>query len=187
MATPDGTQQEPGGYQLAVSYGPQVLGEGQQMLQEAFESIPHNGGPHEPGASQLAVYDGPQVPGGGQQMPQHLTIGTKTAFKNDYAYAYEKRQIDSETVYVCTKGSEWARTNEVLVLRYVTGIWIAYDSSVSPDGLPHQCRQAVFRCLATDITQPGRHKWQTNYAASRTNAGSAENWHGELWCETRVP
>ena len=146
-----------------------------------------DGGQQEPGGSQLAVPDGPQVPGGGQQMPERLTIGTKKAFEKNYPFPYEKRQIGSETIYVCTKGSEWARTNEVLVLRCVTGIWIAYDSSVSPDGLPHQCRQPVFRSFATDITQPGWYKWQTNHAASPTNAGFAEDWHGDLCAETRVP
>ena len=49
-------------------------------------------------------------------MPEHLTIGTKKAFENNYAFPYEKTQIGSETIYVCTKGSQWARTGEVLVL-----------------------------------------------------------------------
>ena len=55
-------------------------------------------------------------------MPEHLTIGTTKAFARNYAYPYEKKQIGPETIYVCTKGSEWARTNEVLVLRCVTGL-----------------------------------------------------------------
>ena len=139
------------------------------------------------GGSPLAVPDGPQVPGGGRQMPERLTIGTNIAFENNYAFPYEKRQIGAETIYVCSKGSEWARTNEVLVLRCVTGIWTAFDSDVSADGLTLQCGQAVFRCLATDITQPGWHNWQTNYAASRDGAGVAVDWHGALWAETRVP
>ena len=91
------------------------------------------------------------------QMPERLTIGTKKAFENNYPFAYEKKEIGSETIYVCTKGSEWARTNEVLVLRCEAGIWTAFDSAVSADGLTLQCRQPVFRCLATDITQPGWH------------------------------
>ena len=55
-------------------------------------------------------------------MPERLTIGTKKAFGKNYPFPYEKAQIGSETIYVCTKGSEWARTNEVLVLRCVTGV-----------------------------------------------------------------
>ena len=66
-------------------------------------------GQQKPGGSQ-------QVPGGGQEMPEHLTIGTKKAFERNYAFPYEKTQIGLETIYVCTKGSQWARTNEVLVL-----------------------------------------------------------------------
>ena len=64
--------------------------------------------------------EGEQVPGGGQQMPERLTIGTKKAFEKNCAFPYEKKHIGSETIYVCTKGSEWARKNDVLVLRCVT-------------------------------------------------------------------
>ena len=84
---------------------------------------------------------GEQVPGGGQQMPERLTIGTKKAFEKNYPFPYEKKQIGSETIYVCTKGSEWARTNEVLVLRCETGTWTAFDSAVSANGLTLRCRQ----------------------------------------------
>ena len=147
----------------------------------------------EQGGSQLAVPGGPQVPSGGQQMPEHLTIGTKKAFEKNYPFPYQKTQICSETIYVCTKGSEWAREGEVLVLRCVTtqdnspGTWTAFDSAVSADGLTLQCRQPVFRCLETDITQPGWHTWQTNYAANPNDNGLAVDWQGALWAETRVP
>ena len=40
---------------------------------------------------------------------------------------------------------------------------------------------------ATDITQRGWHKWQTNYAADPNDAGLAADWQGALWAETRVP
>ena len=125
--------------------------------------------------------------------PEHLTIGTKKAFENNYAFPYEKTQIDSETIYVCTKGSQWARTSEVLVLRCVTkqdgspGTWIAFVSAASADGSTFQCRQPVFRCLATDITQPGWHTWETNYSANANEACMEVDWQGELWAETRVP
>ena len=125
MASADRGQQEPGG--------------GQQMPQDAFDPFPYDGGQEELSGSQLAVPDGPQVPGGGQQMPEHLTIGTKKAFEKNYPFPYEKTQIGSETIYVCTKGSQWARTSEVLVLRCVTGTWTAFDSAVSADGLTLQC------------------------------------------------
>ena len=146
-----------------------------------------DGGQQEPGGTQLAVPDGPQVPGRGQEMPERLTIGTKKAFEKNYPFPYEKKQIGSETIYVCSKGREWARTKEVLVLRCKTGTWTAFDSAVSADGLTLQCRQPVFRCAAKDITKPGWQQWQTNYAASPIDAGVSVDWQGALWAETRVP
>ena len=127
---------------------------------------------------------------GGQlavQMPERLTIGTKKAFENNYAFPYQRRVIDSETIYVCSKGSQWARDNEVLVLRCESGIWTAYDSAVSADRSTLQCRQPVFRCLAGDITSPGWHEWQTNENASPHDNGLAADWQGALMAETRVP
>ena len=120
-------------------------------------------------------------------MPERLTIGTKNAFARNYAFPYVKKQIGTETIYVCAKGSDQARSDEVLVLRCEGETWIAFDSAVSADGSTLQCRQPVFRCLATDITQPGWHNWQTNYAADPNNAGLAVDWQGALWTETRVP
>ena len=83
--------------------------------------------------------------------------------------------------------------NEVLVLRCVTTAenrpetWTAYDSDVSADGSTLQCRQPVFRCFKTDITVPGWHEWEINYAASPSDAGFSVDWQGTLWAETRVP
>ena len=57
----------------------------------------------------------------GKDMPEHLTIGTKEEFEENYALTYKKRLIASEIVYVCSKGSAWARTNEVVVMRCETG------------------------------------------------------------------
>ena len=124
---------------------------------------------------------------GGEQMSERLTIGTQNAFEKNYPFSYEKKQIGSETIYVCTKGNEWARGNEVLVLRCEGETWTAFDSAVSADGLTLQCRQPVFRCLVTDITQRGWHKWDTNYVASSNDAGLEVDWQGELRAETRAP
>ena len=187
MAGADGGQEERGGSQLAAPDGPQVPGGGQHMPQDAFDPFPHDGGQQERGGSQLAIPDGPQVPGGCQQMLECLTIGTTKALEKNYPFPYERKHICSETTYVCTKGSDWARTSEVWVLRCVTGTWTAFDSAVSADGSTLQCRQPVFRCLATDITQPGWHKWETNYAANPNEAGLAVDWQGGIWAITRVP
>ena len=58
-----------------------------------------------------------------------------------------------ETVYVCTKGSDNARENEVLVLRRESDAWIAYDSSVTGNELT--CRQKVFRSRDAKTTKEG--------------------------------
>ena len=119
-------------------------------------------------------------------MPEHLTIGTKKAFKNGYAYPYELHQIASEPIYVCNKGSEWARPAEFLILRHSPGNWIAFDGSRSADGSTFHCRQAVFRCHE-DITLPGWHERQTNYAANASDStGIPPDWQGALWAETRL-
>ena len=122
---------------------------------------------------------------GTQQLPAHLTIGTKKAFQNDYAFPYKREDIGSETIYVCNKGSEWARPGEVLMLQCENGTWTAFDGAIV--GSTVQLRQPVFRCCATDITQPGWHTWETNEAADPNNVGLPENWQGALWAETRVP
>ena len=126
---------------------------------------------------------------GGQEMPEHLTIGTKTAFQNGYAFPYEKKKIASETVYVCNKGSDNAKKDEVLVLRCEDDIWTAYDSAIknTPKKKTLMCRQPVFRCLHTDITRAGWHQWQMNYAASTNGEGVQPDWQGALKAETRVP
>ena len=157
------------------------MSDGQQMSQDGQLAVPDG---------QLAVPDGQLAVPDGQlavQMPEHLTIGTKKAFKKNYAFPYEKKKIGSETIYVCNKGSDKAREGEVLVLRFQNGTWTAYDSAVSADGLTLQCRQPVFRCFGADITQPGRYCWQMNETASPSDAGLAVNWQSALWAETRVP
>ena len=172
---------------------PPVMSDGQQMSQDGQLAVPDG---------QLAVPDGQLAVPDGQLAvlwPEHLTIGTKNAFKNNKAFPYVRKKIGPETFYVCNKGSDWARTNEVLVLRCENGTWTAFDGcrqavdtallTQDLDALTLLCRQAVFRCRAEDITKPGRHEWQTNYAADLNyfdEIGEAD-WRGALWAETRVP
>ena len=132
-----------------------------------------------------------QEPTGGHlavQMPELVTIVMVNAYQK-CPFFYTKALIASETMYVCTKGSHRARANEVLVLRCVNGIWTAYDSAVSPDRSYRYFRQPVFRCHATNVTQPGWHKWETNDFADHDAGpgGLGAHWQGELWAETRVP
>ena len=128
------------------------------------------------------------------QMPDTFRIGTKKAIENNYSFLYTKKQVGSEILYICDKGSQWARANEQLVLRYVPrakassgGIWTAYDSDVNQNGTTLQFRQAVFRCIDDDITQPGWHVWEINYAANKNGDGLYCAWEGQLWAETIVP
>ena len=127
------------------------------------------------------------------QMPDTFQIGTQTAFQNNSALLYTKKQAGSEILYICGNGSKWARANEQLVLRYVEGpegtkmTWTAYDSDVNQDGTTLQCRQAVFRCIDDDITQPGWHVWEINYASNKNGDGLYCDWQGQLWAETIVP
>ena len=102
---------------------------------------------------------------GEEKMPEAFSIGTRTAYDKGYAYLYKKQNIDNETVFVCTKGSDYAEGNEVLVLRCESGVWIAYDSSVTGNELI--CRQQVFRSHDGDITKAGMHEWQMNTNANK--------------------
>ena len=120
-------------------------------------------------------------------MPQGFRIGTKSAFDKGYEYAYQKKEIISETVYVCTKGSDWARADEVLVLRRESETWTAFDSALTGNGTTLTCRQGVFRCKTSDITKPGYHEWEMNKAANSSDEVLEDDWQGALWCETRVP
>ncbi len=115
--------------------------------------------------------------------PSQFSIGTANAFRYGHAFPYAKSTIGGEDIYVCTKGSEWARAGEFLVLRCNAGTWTAWDSVIE-DGTTLRCRQPVFRC-AEDITTAGWHTWSTNFNASSTGDGSAVAWRGSLPAETR--
>ena len=118
------------------------------------------------------------------EMPEHLII----EMLEHAAFLYERKEIGAETIYVCNKGSDWARSNEVLVLRCWHGTWTAFDGCLNADGSTFLCRQPVYRCNGKDITKPGWYQWQTNVTADATNqAGLDVQWHGLLWAETRLP
>ena len=117
-------------------------------------------------------------------MPSQFAIGTSKAFRNNYAFKYTRCEIDDEIVYICSKGSAWAREDEVLVLRCENGTWTAWDSSVDMATAALRCRQPVFRC-GGDITDQGWHVWAMNHAAAKDGEGTAVHWTGELWAETR--
>ena len=115
-------------------------------------------------------------------MATQFSIGTGKAFKNGYAYHYTKEEIDGEVVYVCSKGSQWCKPGEFLVLRKKGARWIAWDSLPSYNTL--LARQPVFRS-DEDITAEGWHTWQTNYSASSDDGQASVEWKGDLSAETR--
>ena len=121
-------------------------------------------------------------------MPEHLTIGTKTAFQKGYAFPYKKKKIASETIYVCNKGIDNLKKDEVWVLRCEDDIWTAYDNAIKKTPKKTlMCRQPIFRCLHTDITWAGWHVWEMNHADSTNGEGDEPDWKGALQAETRVP
>ena len=172
MASAEGGEQEGGGSQLAVPEDATVPSEGQQMPEDALVSLAQDGPEQEP-------------PCGGQLMPQRFSIGTTNAFDNKKAYSYEKKQLESETIYVCDKGSRYARENEVLVLRREKKIWTAFDCVLSADGKIRHCRQPAFRSNWDDITLRGSYIWEMNFAARADNDGSQVDWRDALEAETR--
>ena len=118
-------------------------------------------------------------------MPLRFAVGTQKAFEKGQAFVYRMHTISGEDVYICNTGSEWAQKNEFLVLRKDGDTWTAWDSMAdSTDNTTVQCRQPVFRCKE-NITVAGWHFWQSNYAASTNNDGSAINWKGRLSAETK--
>ena len=171
MASAEGGEQERCGSQLAIPEDATAPHES-QLAQDGAKQEQHE--------SQLAIPDCLQE----QLLPDHFSIGTKKRFRKKNPWSYKKRRLESETIYVSDKGSECARDNEVLVLRRVDNMWIAFDCVLTDDGKMHQ-RQAVFRC-SEDITQEGEHEWKINEAASKGNEGSEEVWKKHIVCaETR--
>ena len=128
-----------------------------------------------------SLLPGEEQPG---EMPESFCIGTKRAYARGYEYPYKKQKIDMETVYVCTKGSDNARENEVLVLRREEDGWIAYDSSITGNVL--RCRQGAFRSRDENIAKQGYHQWEMNRSANKRQEVDDPDWFGNLWCLTNV-
>ena len=83
MALADGGAQEARGRELAVLGDPQVPAGDQEMGLDRTRwrsRSPQDGDQEE---SQLAVIDAPAVGGGGEAMPDHLSIGTRNAWKKE--------------------------------------------------------------------------------------------------------
>ena len=165
MASADGDGQEGWANQLTSADGPNVAATAEDIAMGGVDCLLPNKDQEEAAGSKPEVAKA-------QQLPESFTIGTPNAFQEGNAYKYNKGMINQETIYVCNKGSQWRRNEEeVLVLMCENGDWIAYDADVSYDWKTLQCRQPVFRCLKTDITRPGKYKWQTNWNANPNDVG----------------
>ena len=170
MGSADGGQKEPGGTQLAV-------------VKHGLDSFQEDGGEQQPDESQLGLPDG-------RQMPERLSIRMVSNFGNEYAFEYQKMQNNEDIMYVCKRGSNWARTDEQMLLTFTEGSWKVYDSAVLVDKITIHCRQTVFRCDEGNITQRGWYMWHWNVRADETknNGYDAEEWScHHFWGETTVP
>ena len=122
-------------------------------------------------------------------------MGTTSAFGEGDASHYKKHHMAvkslgiTETVYIGDKVSGNCRDGEVLVLRCQKGVWIAWDSSPSPNGDRCNCRQAVFRLSTGDkpssvFPRPGEYVWDVNSGASKID-GSPDCWDSDITFEVR--
>ena len=148
--------------------GPEEPPGGQQKSQDTLDLLSDAGGQRRPGESEL---------------PPFLTIGTEERSEKKNAYDYQRRDLDSGTVYICEKKNEWCHGTEVLVLKHEDGAWIAYAADIT-DMKNIQYRQGVWCCREDDITKKGRYEWQKNRNAG-ADVGVEAIWEGSLWCETR--
>ena len=173
MASADGDGQEGCANQLTLADCPNVAASAEDIAMGGVDCLPPNKDQEEAAGSQ------PEVA---------FIIGTPNDFREGKAYKYYKGMIKEQTIYYSDKGSEWCRDeNEVLVLLRENKVWIAYDADVSFNWERLHCRQPVFRCLMTDITQRGKYMWQTNRNASCDDIGLEQDWHDGPEVETRWP
>ena len=113
--------------------------------------------------------------------PDFLEIGPV-----QYGFTYRKVSLEHRFVYVCDRGSEYAKPTEVLVMTFDLDQWMAYDAEISTGAV--ELRQPVFRSTA-DVITPGRHVWQINFNAGTDQIiSSTPSWREGTWpFETRVP
>ena len=132
----------------------------------------------ESNSQQLATLEGSK-----RSDVKRIAIGTRKAYENHYEFNYIAEKYEGEDVYVCSKGSEWARKNEMLLLKREGNYWIAWDG-VRAVGGGFCYRQPVFR-TQTHAIQAGTHTWETNQNATDAIDRITAHWFGSLVCQTR--
>ena len=122
--------------------------------------------------------------GQSEGMPEIFSIGTKTAYARKYQYDYKRETIDGKTVYVCKRGSDFSKDDEMLVLCQDAEGWTAYDSSLNGNGDTLITRQKVFRSDDQFIYKEGTHVWEMNKKVSTNDTVDDPEWYGRLECIT---
>ena len=127
MGSADGGPKEPGGTQLAE-------------VQHGLDSFQEDGGEHQPDESELGLPNR-------RQLPERLIIRMPSDFGNEYvSFEFIKIENNLEIMYESNRGSNWALTDERMLLTLTQGEWIVYDSARLADNVTISCRQAVFHC-----------------------------------------
>ena len=98
-----------------------------------------------------------------REMPQEFLVGTPQAWEHGYQNLYRKQEINGETVFFCNKKSSSGRETEFVLMRRESGVWIAYNCSLTGNALT--LRNAIFRCKC-DITAVGSHVCEINETAT---------------------
>ena len=98
-----------------------------------------------------------------REMPQEFLLGTPQAWEYGYQNLYRQQKINGETVFICAEKSSSGRATEFVLMRRLSGVWIAYNGSINGNALT--LRNAIFRCKA-DITAVGAHMCEINETAT---------------------
>ena len=93
-----------------------------------------------------------------ENWPSFLEIGPLK-----YGFGYAKVSIGHRSIYICSRGSEYCRKGEILILTYESDHWVAWDGQVSSSG-EVELRQPVFRTWSSAIS-PGWIDWEINHNA----------------------
>ena len=169
MGSADGGPKEPGGTQLAE-------------VQHGLDSFQEDGGEHQPDESEL-------------ELPKRLIIRMPTTFGNNFgneivSLEFSKIEDNVEILYECTRGSNWARRDERMLLTFTQGQWIVYDTARLADNVTISCRQAVFHCFSKNMTERGWYMWRWNVDAdqNKNNGYYPAEWScRHFWAETAMP
>ena len=161
-----------------------AMGSADVQPDDGLDSFQEDGGEHQPDESEMGLPNR-------RQLPERLIIRMPSDFGNEYvSFEFIKIENNLEIMYESNRGSNWALTDERMLLTLTQGEWIVYDSARLADNVTISCRQAVFHCDKKNITERGWYMWRWNvHADDRKNNGYyPEEWSCKhFWAETAVP